>query len=139
MHLFLCHADEDVDGPFPKRKCTKQTQEASPPQQVVENSDRLIDIVPNTQPSKHDLEKIASKIDTWGPLAICLGLEKPVRTEIERNHRLYENQKTEMLLKWKRKNDSKATWKELVRASLEVRDRQLAEDIVAICECITMT
>jgi len=134
LHLFLCPADEDVDGPFPKRKCTTHTPQAAPPQQVIENSDCLIERVPNTQPSKHDLEKIASKVDVWVPLAICLGLEKPIRTEIERNYRLYEKQKIEMLLKWKRINGSKATWKELVRASLEIKDRQLAEDIVAICK-----
>lgn len=95
----------------------------------------LIQMVPDTDLSDPELDQIASKIVDWYHLAIQLGISIQAREAIEKDYK-YKRQKTEMLLEWKRSNASKATWKALIRASLRAENagRQLAEDIVKICE-----
>ena len=91
-------------------------------------------MIPDTQPLEPQLEQIASKMVKWESLAIHLGINESKRYEIQRNHNEYGRQKLEMLYEWRRQNGGSATWKVLVKTSLKVQDKQLAEDIVGICK-----
>lgn len=92
----------------------------------------LVKMVPPTQPSEPQLEQIAEKIVKWEGLATHLGINEQERFAIKEDEKEYERQKVDMLFKWRRRNGSQATWKVLVKISLKVGDRQLAEDIIRI-------
>lgn len=89
-------------------------------------------MVPPTQPSEPQLEQIAEKIVKWEGLATHLGINEQERFAIKEDEKEYERQKVDMLYKWRWRNGSQATWKVLVKISLKVGDRQLAEDIIRI-------
>ena len=90
-------------------------------------------VILNTQPSERELDQIASKVSDWQRLAIHLDIDTPTRESIEKDYKENHRQKIEMLLEWRRNKGSNATWKALVRASEEAKNKQLAEEINEIC------
>jgi len=108
--------------------------------QIPDSADSLVKSVPATQPSELQLQQIADKIVTWEGLATHLGINEQKEVAIKHDHQnKYERQKVEMLREWRRQNGSHATWRVLVKTSLTMGDRQLAEDIFRIyCEFHTL-
>ena len=77
---------------------------------------------------------IAREVKHWEPLARCLGLrESDIVAIREDNKGSYEEQKYQMILKWRERSGSQATLRRLVRCvEEELVDREVAERIAFI-------
>jgi len=123
-----------VDGPWHESQPKILPVEA--PKVYSTGDDLLVLRVPNTvSPKENELHKIAGEMVEWEHLAVHLGMQRPKREEIKQDFKQsFKAQKWTMLLEWKREKGSEATWRALVEACLEAKEKELAENIVKICK-----
>ena len=81
------------------------------------------------KPCSHNVRRsIAMKLDNWEFLAHFLGLSEGDRADIK-DKKGYQLQCLECLERWHKNCGSKATYLELVKCLLEIKHRDLAEEL----------
>ena len=83
-------------------------------------------------PNDDELEELGRKIGAkWDTLGRRLGVQEPELESIEQNHKYLEKRGYAMLMHWKQKNGSAATY-QILKAALQhklVQRKDLAEQI----------
>ena len=64
---------------------------------------------------------------SWEGLATPLGLSYSETQELRYDYHSYSEQKTQLLMKWKRRHGSEATYQALLTAAYTSGDRQFAD------------
>lgn len=83
--------------------------------------------------------EFSKKLKGWKTLATYLSLTEPEKYAVQKSSLDdYEEQRGEMLLKWKRKVGRDATWQKLAYACQKWDHSSLIDDIHHLCECIIM-
>ena len=81
-----------------------------------------------------DLQKFSLELEKWEKLARFVGLPNPEIDNIKGQGDIDE-QKIKMLVCWKQRRGSMATYEAMVRALLQVGRTDLAEKVVALLRC----
>ena len=86
-------------------------------------------------PSDEDLEHLSVKVEKWKPLARRLKLEAAELEALHKDNEEWSEKALAMLIKWKRKKGSKATYRCLYDALCHdlVNRRDLAEKFCCSC------
>ena len=86
--------------------------------------------IANSPISPSHIDKISQAVIHWEDLAPSLGLTEAEEEAIkENNRRRYELQKRDALRKWKQKNGSEATYRQLIRILSRLKEIDLAEKV----------
>ena len=81
------------------------------------------------KPTDLDFANYSRLINTWELLSPYLNITKPEEVALKRDSYDYNQQKMEVLFKWRRKNGSRATRRVLARACRDAGEVALAEKI----------
>ena len=79
----------------------------------------------------NDLQKFSLELDRWEKLARFIGIPNP-EIEIIKSQEDMDEQKTKMLVCWKQRRGSLATYKAMARALLQIGRTDLAEKVIAL-------
>ena len=82
--------------------------------------------------SEQGFVEISKEKFEWEQLAIRLGISDGERQCIQHDHVTLEKIKLHMLLRWKEIDGVEATWKKLLVAVLEERNKKLADKIIEL-------
>ena len=84
------------------------------------------------KPTDLDFANYSRLINTWELLSPYLNITKPEEVALKRDYYDYNQQKMEMLFKWRRKNGSRATRRVLAQACRDAGEVALAEKIEGV-------
>ena len=84
------------------------------------------------KPTDLDFANYSRLINTWELLSPYLNITKPEEVALKRDFYDYNQQKMEVLFKWRRKNGSRATRRVLARACRDAGEVALAERIEGV-------
>ena len=82
--------------------------------------------------SEEEFVEISKEKFSWVPLAIRLGISPGERQCIKHDYITLESIKLHMLLRWKQNNGDDATWRKLLLAVLEEKNKELADKIIKL-------
>ena len=77
---------------------------------------------------------IAKKIGCWEPLRPHLGLTEADEEAIKRDNRRYEEQRKDLLYKWRQVMGDDATPRNFVAAALKAEDKRLADEVALLIQ-----
>ena len=95
---------------------------------------QLLESIPDVLPSNIGLAEMSKKIRRWRLLAVYLKLDESEIQGIASNNSDFDEQKYEMLLKWKTSNGINATWKALAKACEAWGNHELIYRIAELCK-----
>ena len=84
------------------------------------------------KPTDLDFANYSKLINTWELLSPYLNITKPEEVALKRDFYDYNQQKMEVLFKWRRKNGSRATRRVLAQACRDAGEVALAEKIEGV-------
>lgn len=109
---------QNEDGPEAKKRQGAIPKQGPSPCEKGEESIKLIPCVKQGTPTSSELQLLGSDLgrEVWLQLGGCLGIKETKLDEIDESHRLLPRKGYKMLLHWKEKNGSAATYEVLSQA-----------------------
>ena len=85
---------------------------------------------------KDDLQKFSLELDKWEKLARFIGIPNPEIENIKSQQGDMDEQKIKMLVYWKQRRGSMATYEAMARTLLQIGRTDLAEEVISFRQCL---